>query len=135
MRALRDLTDKPENVSASAALADRFMYQDFYGDRSPEQVAKEFGPKFAKALFQLKPGSWQGPIEFGFGWHLVWIESITPGRVPMFEEVETEVRDAWNSDWRAEVQQKAYETMRAQYEVILPKDSQRSHPSGLFTNE
>ncbi len=25
------------------------------------------------------------PIESGLGWHLVWVDSITPGRVPVFE--------------------------------------------------
>jgi len=36
------------------------MFQDYHGDRAPEQLTKEFGPKFAQALFQLKPRSWQG---------------------------------------------------------------------------
>jgi parvulin-like peptidyl-prolyl isomerase len=49
--------------------------------------AKEFGPTFAQGLFGLKAGSWQGPIESGYGWHLVWIESIIPQRVPDLEEV------------------------------------------------
>ena len=44
------------------------------------------------ALFGLKPGAWQGPIESGYGWHLVWIDSLTPSRAPAFEEVEAEVR-------------------------------------------
>jgi peptidyl-prolyl cis-trans isomerase C len=120
-RALGKLAGEPEDSPAAAALADRFMFQDYYGDRSPEQLAKEFGQKFAAALFQLKPGAWQGPIESGFGWHLLWIDSITPSRVPAFEEVEADVKDAWTADWHAEVQRKAYETMRAQYEVVLPK--------------
>jgi hypothetical protein len=51
-----------------------------------------FGAKFTRSLFQLDPGSWQGPIESGFGWHLVWVESMTPARVPAFEEVEPEVK-------------------------------------------
>ena len=25
------------------------------------------------------------PIESGLGWYLVWVDSITPGRVPAFE--------------------------------------------------
>jgi peptidyl-prolyl cis-trans isomerase C len=104
-----------------AALADRFMFQNYYGDRSPEQVSKEFGPKFARALFQLAPGSWQGPIESGFGWHLIWIESVTPERVPAFEEVEDEVKEAWTADWRDEVKRKAYATMRQRYEIALPQ--------------
>ena len=120
-RALAKLAEEPEDSPVAAALADRFMLQDYYGDRSPEQLGKEFGLKFAQALFKLKPGTWRGPIEFGFGWHLVWINALSPARVPAFEEVEPDVKEAWTQDWQAEVRRKAYDTMRAQYEIVLPQ--------------
>ncbi len=60
-----------------ANLADHLMLQSYYGNRTSEQVATVFGTSFAEALFQLKPGSWQGPIESESGWHLVWIDYIT----------------------------------------------------------
>ena len=76
-------------------LADPFMFQDYYGDRTSEQLAKEFGPQFAVAVVKLKPGSWQGPIESGYGWHLVFVDSVIPGRIPAFEEIEPDVKTAW----------------------------------------
>ena len=54
------------------------MFQDYYGDRTPEALAKEFGPQFAVALEKVKPGSWQGPIESGYGWHLVFVDTVIP---------------------------------------------------------
>ena len=88
MRALETLADKPADAPEAAQLADPFMFQDYYSDRLQEQVANVFGAQFAKALLQLEPGAWQGPVESGLGWHLVWVESLTPARVPAFEEVE-----------------------------------------------
>jgi hypothetical protein len=44
------------------------------------------GPGFARALVTLAPGSWQGPIESGYGWHLVFVDSLSPSRMPAFEE-------------------------------------------------
>jgi peptidyl-prolyl cis-trans isomerase C len=122
-KALGKLRGQPENSPVTASLADRFMFQDYYPDRTPDQLAKDFGPKFAQALFKLKIGSWQGPIESGLGWHLVWIESITPESVPSFDDVKFDVRDAWAAEWAAQAQQKAYQTMRAQYVVVLPKSA------------
>ncbi len=119
--ALAKIAGKPEDSRAAVALADPFMFQDYYGDRGPDQLAKEFGPTFALGLFQLKPGSWQGPIESGYGWHLVWIESIVPGRIPAFEEVEPDVKTAWLADQKAIAWQKAYAAMRAKYEVMVPQ--------------
>jgi peptidyl-prolyl cis-trans isomerase C len=116
---LAELAGKPVDRPGAGTLADPFMFQDYYGDRSPEQVANVFGAKFTRSLFQLAPGSWQGPIESGFGWHLVWVESMTPARVPVFEEVEPEVRSEWVADQRAEFKRQAFEAMRARYEVVL----------------
>jgi peptidyl-prolyl cis-trans isomerase C len=116
---LATLAGQPAESPDVTTLADLFMFQDYYGDRSPEQVANVFGAKFARSLFQLQPGSWHGPIESGFGWHLIWVEAMTPARVPAFEEVEPEVRSAWVAEQRTAFKRQAYEAMRARYEIIL----------------
>lgn len=121
MDALAKIAGEPEDSSVAAGLSDPFMFQDYYGDHTPEQVAKEFGPDFAQKLFRLKPGFWNGPIESGYGWHLVWIDSITPGRVPAFEEVETDVRSAWIEEQRYEFKRRAFEAMKSHYRVVLPE--------------
>lgn len=119
-KALTQLAGQPEDSKLAASLADPFMFQDYYRDRAPDFLGKEFGPQFALAVAKLPPGSWQGPIESGFGWHLVFIDTLIPGRIPDFEEVEPEVKTAWLADQKAQAWEKAYETMRARYEVILP---------------
>jgi len=119
-RGLDKLRGKPATAQEGAAIADPFMFQDYYGDRSFEEMAKLFGPRFAQALLRQQPGSWQGPIESGYGWHLVWVDSLTPARVPAFEEVETEAKTEWTADQRAETRRRAYEAMRARYEIVLP---------------
>jgi peptidyl-prolyl cis-trans isomerase C len=119
--ALRRIAQMPEDRGAEEAHADPFMFLDYYADRAPDQLAKEFGPTFATELFKLKTGEWQGPIESGYGWHLIWIESIAPGKVPAFEEVEPDVKTAWLADQKAIEWQKAYAAMRAKYEVIAPQ--------------
>jgi hypothetical protein len=115
-----ELAGKPADAPEAAMLADPFMFQDYYGDRSPDQVATVFGAKFTRSLFQITPGSWQGPIESGFGWHLVWVDSMTPARVPAFEEMEPEVRTAWVAEQRVEFKRQAFDAMKARYEVVLP---------------
>jgi len=119
MRALAKLAGQSEDAKAAASLGDPFMLQDYYGDRSPEQVAKEFGPQFAQGLFHLAPGSWQGPLESGYGWHLVYVDSFVAGRVPAFEEIMTDVKTAWLGDQKEQAWHKSYEGMRAKYTVLL----------------
>ena len=96
------------------------MFQDYYGDRAPSAIATEFGPPFAVAIEKLKPGSWQGPVESGYGWHLVFVDNVIPGRIPAFEEIEPDVKTAWLGEQKAQAWKKAYSEMRAKYTVLLP---------------
>jgi len=120
VKALARLADQPEDSRLAATLADTFMFQDYYRDRAPEYLGKEFGPRFALAVAKLPTGSWQGPIESGFGWHLVFVDTLIPGRIPVFEEVEPEVKTAWLGAEKEQAVRKAYEAMRARYTVLVP---------------
>ena len=119
MKALLQIAGKPQD-SAMAASGDPFMFQDYYGDRSYDQLAAQFGAKFARVLFDQKPGEWRGPIESRYGWHLVFIDSITPERVRPFEEIEPDVKAQWIAEQREETKRKMYDAMRARYKVVLP---------------
>lgn len=116
--ALAQLSGKP--IDAQVATGDPFMLQTFYGNRSLELVAKEFGPPFAHALAALAPGAWTGPIESGYGWHLVYVDAMSTSRIPEFDEIEAEVKTAWVEDNRERTRTRLYEQMRARYEVVLP---------------
>jgi parvulin-like peptidyl-prolyl isomerase len=124
-QALAKLAGQPEDAKIAASLADPFMFQDHYRDRAPEFLGKEFGPQFARAVATLPPASWQGPVESGFGWHLVFVDTVIPGRVPAFEEIESDVRTVWLGEQKAFAWQKAYEEMRARYTVLLPAPSSK----------
>jgi hypothetical protein len=109
------------NSPSIAALGDRFPDYIYYANRSPEEVANVFGTQFSQSLFRLKPGRWQGPVESGLGWHLVLIDTLTPARIPPFAEADrAAVQSAWLDSQRDESKRKAFEAMRAKYEVVLP---------------
>ena len=119
-KALVLLAGQPEDTKVAEGLADPFMFQEYYRDRAPDYLGKEFGPQFAQAVAKLAPGSWQGPIESGFGWHLVYVDTVIPGRVPDFEEIESDVKTAWLAEQKTLAWEKAYREMRAKYTVLLP---------------
>jgi peptidyl-prolyl cis-trans isomerase C len=120
VNALSKLAGQPEDSKLAASLADPFMFQDYYRDRAPDYLGKEFGPQFAQAVAKLAPGSWHGPIESGFGWHLVFVDTLIPGRSPAFEEIEPDVKTAWLGEQKTQAWEKAYKAMRAKYTVLLP---------------
>jgi len=120
LKTLAKIAGQPEDSKLAVSSGDQFMFQDYYGDRTPEALAKEFGPQFAVALEKVKPGSWQGPIESGYGWHLVFVDTVIPGRVPALEEIEADVKTAWLGEQKATAWRKAYAEMRGTYTVLLP---------------
>jgi hypothetical protein len=109
------------NPRIAPDVGDPFMFQDIYAERTPDQVAKEFGPAFAQSLFKLPAGAWQGPVESGYGWHAIVVTDATPARVPPFEEVEPEVKSDWSAEQIVIARQRVYESMRQRYEVVLPE--------------
>ncbi len=118
--ALTKLAGQPEDSKLAPSLADPFMFQAYYRERAPEFLGKEFGPRFALAVAKLPPGSWQGPVESGYGWHLVFVDAVVPGRIPPFEEIEGDVKTAWLSEQKAVAWERAYKDMRAKYTVLIP---------------
>jgi peptidyl-prolyl cis-trans isomerase C len=119
-KALPKLAGRTAGWAGAATMGDQFMMPDYMADRTTDQIAKDFGPPFAKALFAQKVGAWTGPIESGYGWHLVYIDSLVPEQASAFEEVEPDVRTAWLATRKAEAKEAAYKTMRAKYELVLP---------------
>ena len=127
-KALSKIAGQSEDSKLAASLADQFMFQDYYGDRAPSAIAKEFGPQFAVALEKVKPGSWQGPIESGYGWHLVFIDTVIPGRIPTFEEIEPDAKTVWLGEQKQQAWAKAYKEMRDKYAVLLPAPPEKGAP-------
>ena len=135
VKALAQLAGQTEGTNLPGSFADPFMFQEYYRDRGTDFLGKEFGPQFTLAVAKLPIGSWQGPIESGYGWHLVFVDNAIPGHVPDFEEVEPDLKTAWLSEQKALAWQKTYQDMRAKYTLLLPKppENARAAPTPSAT--
>lgn len=100
-------------------LGDRFMLQSHYADVTQQGVARNFGNQFAESIFALEPGSWTGPVQSGYGIHLVRIEGRDKAYLPPLEEVRLRVRDEFISNRRREVDELFYERLREGYEITI----------------
>lgn len=111
--ALRGLTDR------NSGEGDAFMFKSACTEQSQDQVARVFGSKFALSLFQQTPGRWVGPVESGFGWHLVWIDTLAKPPAPPFETVAQQVKSDWLSEQRSESKRANFDALKARYEVVV----------------
>jgi hypothetical protein len=64
-------------------------------------------------------GRWQGPIESGYGLHLVFVAERTDGRLPELSEVREAVRRAWDDDHRSQANAKFYRDLLGRYTVTI----------------
>lgn len=82
-------------------------------------VARDFGRDFAAQLSSLKTGEWVGPVNSGFGQHLVRIEAREPAALPTLAAVRDQVAREWENERRRLGLEGNYRRLRAQYDVII----------------
>jgi hypothetical protein len=88
-------------------------------DAPLSDVARQFGGDFAARVGALELGAWNGPVESGYGVHLVRVDAREDGRLPALAEV----RDAVLRDWQAAQAEAAreahYRALRERYTVVI----------------
>jgi hypothetical protein len=102
---------------------DRFLMQQRYAGLTARDAAQLFGSDFAARLFELPAESWQGPVESGFGWHLVRVTAREARRIPVFEEVRDEVRREFDYERQRAARQATYEALRSRYQIVIQADA------------
>jgi PPIC-type PPIASE domain len=117
---LAQLRHAGENVDLSE-LGDSFLLEHKFQSLPASEVVKQFGDKFAARLNELSPGQWQGPIESGYGVHLVRISERTEGRMPELAEVRDAVRREWVNARRLESNEKFYAELLKRYVVTIER--------------
>ena len=98
---------------------DAFLLRSHYADRTAAEIRRDFGPRFAEAVWDQKTGVWQGPVISGFGLHAVYVHERIPSRNPDFDELKERLRVDWIADQQREATRKTYEQVRKRYRVLL----------------
>ena len=97
---------------------DRLLLGDTFADQDEQALANLFGADFARAVMTLPVGQWSGPVESGFGLHLIKVTEAPPSRALPF----TEVRERLAQEWRRERQETAdaqlYEGLLRKYRLV-----------------
>lgn len=113
----------PDQVDV-ATIGDRFMLASEYRLRAPEEIAREFGSRFAESVAELAPG-WHGPIGSGYGTHLVEVTERVEARLPEFEQVRDRVTTDYARVRRERANELLLETLSAGYEVNIDSSAIR----------
>jgi hypothetical protein len=127
-KAFEDAKDVLSGLNALRApeKGDSFMLEYDFVQETPFEVARLFGNNFSEKLFTLEANNWQGPIESGYGLHLVRISEKIDASMPELASVIDKVRTDFMFEQRQRVNREIYERFKERYEIVIeemPKQS------------
>jgi hypothetical protein len=88
-------------------------------DLRESEIARLFGTVFTDGLKNIATGRWSGPVESGYGLHLVFIEAREAGRVPELAEVREPVQFEWLGVRRREAVDGLYQRLAGNYTIEI----------------
>lgn len=128
--ALRELS-QPDASATTAERGDHGSIKSEFRNADERAVANQFGAKFAARVFELAPGSWQGPIESSQGLHLVRVTAEVPAQLRPFEEVREELVELWRAQSQRENEERAFVALLKKYQVV-PDESVKALAAPLI---
>jgi hypothetical protein len=117
-RVLDDLQHSGSPVRKTA-LGDPFLLQQSFDDITLPDLMKTFGEHFASAISALPVASWQGPIDSGYGMHLVFVAQHANSHLPALADVREQVRREYLDAKRSAATDKFYELLLSRYTVRI----------------
>jgi len=103
----------------SKTLGDPLPLPNEYEAATEADVARLFGREFAKKLKALPVGRWSGPVESGYGLHLVLVRKRAARQLPPLNEVRDAVLTEWRAAQRQELNANLRRQRRARYSVTV----------------
>ena len=132
---LSGLNASPRNLSRGSERGDSFMLQYDFTDETPFEVSRLFGNNFSDELFKAETNGWQGPIESGYGLHLVRISEKSGARMPELASVIDKVRTDLIFEQRQKTNKEIYERFKERYEIVIEDMPKQSGMARAITSE
>ena len=87
---------------------------------SSQAIDSTFGRGFYEALIELPENVWVGPVQSGYGAHLVRLTDGKEPALPPFEAIREQVLTDWRRDQTDRLTAAQLDAFRAKYEIETP---------------
>jgi hypothetical protein len=98
------------------------------------EVARVFGDNFAQQITQLPVNQWAGPLQSGYGWHLVYVSERREGGSRPLADVRDAVQREWMEAHHKRTAESTYQKLREKYAVVVetpqPQPLTQAAPAG-----
>lgn len=116
-RLLTELRER-EPVESLVELGDPLMLSHRYEDMSEEDLDRTFGSGFGAKVAAQPLGRWEGPIESGYGLHLVKVTRRVDSRIPELLEVKSRLVRDMRFEARQGVEDQMYGEIVPRYDIV-----------------
>jgi peptidyl-prolyl cis-trans isomerase C len=104
-----------------AGLGDSSMLESVFAEMSEQDLDRTFGGQFGAAVLALTPGQWSGPVESGYGLHLLKVTHRKESRIPDLTEVGQRVIADMRYEGRKAAEDQLYAEIAPRYQVLYDK--------------
>lgn len=111
--------DQISNGAEASALGQLSMLNSGYAYRSELDLNATFGAGFASQLAGLQPGSWQGPVQSSFGFHLILVNAIHPSEISPLQAVQEQVTQDFKRSRQSHARDAYIEKLLDEYTIIV----------------
>lgn len=115
LESLKQREPRPEEL---AGLGDLSMLGSVYTDMTEQDLDRSFGGEFGAAVMTLTPGEWSGPVESGYGLHLVKVTHREESRIPELTEVVQRVITDIRYENRKAAEDQFYAEIAPRYQIL-----------------
>ena len=120
VRAVEDArADLARMTGADMPQGDPLPLEAEYAKVTEADIARLFGPTFAEQVASLKAGVWSGPLQSGYGVHLVLLSERSEGEARSFDELRPALLDDWRRRKAAQTMDSYLEKLRDKYGVVI----------------
>ena len=99
------------------SLGDSTLLPPAMESAAPAEIANVFGTEFVEQIDEAPVGQWSGPVQSGFGLHLVRVDERTPGATPTLAEIRPIVVREWEAEQKQQTNAAFLAELRAKYDV------------------
>ena len=104
------------NTLRNPQLGDLFSLEYDYTGQNKLDIVQLFGNKpILDSLFESPLNQWIGPVESGYGWHLLRISERTTPRVIPFENITDLVKERYMAEMKNNLNKTAYEKLKKKF--------------------
>ena len=115
---LTELRERDPKVDELDAYGDSIMLANVQADMSEQDLDRTFGSGFSAAVLALEPGQWAGPIESGYGLHLVKVLKRDDATIPDWRDVRHKLITDIQFEARKAAEDQLYAEIAPRYQIV-----------------